>query len=158
VSGTVGAMAKKAPIQTVAGESGVHLIARIVDQMEHIWHPAVGPDSGVDGQIKLRDPATGEVRNVRLGVQSEATTGKWDRETDAGFSFRPEPKDIAYWLSSNQPILLICSRNGEAYWRSVQECARDPKARATGYLRFRKKRTASMLLRLPVVRRKGSRR
>jgi hypothetical protein len=151
-------MAKKAPIQTVAGESGVHLIARIVDQMEHIWHPAVGPDSGVDGQIKLRDPATGEVRNVRLGVQSEATTGKWDRETDAGFSFRPEPKDIAYWLSSNQPILLICSRNGEAYWRSVQECARDPKARATGYLRFRKKRTASMLLRLPVVRRKGSRR
>jgi Domain of unknown function (DUF4365) len=129
---------KKVPIQTVTGESGVHLIERIVDEMGHIWHPAVGPDSGVDGQIELRDPATHEVRNVRLGVQSKATTGKWDRETDASFSYRPEPKDIAYWLSSNQPILLICSRNGQAYWRSVQEWARDATARATGYLRFNK--------------------
>jgi hypothetical protein len=133
-------MAKIAPIQTVIGESGVHLIARVVDEMGHIWHHAVGPDSGVDGQIELRDPATGEVRNVRLGIQSKATTGKWDRETDAGFSYRPEPKDIAYWLSSNQPILLICSRSGEAYWRSVQEWACDPKARAKGYLRFSKVR------------------
>jgi uncharacterized protein DUF4365 len=131
---------KKVLIQTIAGESGVHLIERIVDEMGHIWHPAVGPDSGVDGQIELRDPATGEVRNVRLGVQSKATTGKWARENDAGFSYRPEPRDIAYWLSSNQPVLLICSRDGKAYWRSVQEWARDPKARAAGYLRFNKGR------------------
>jgi hypothetical protein len=131
-------MAKKAPIQAVTGESGVHLIARIVDEMGHIWHPAVGPDSGIDGQIELRDPATGELRNVRLGVQSKATTGKWDRETEHEFSYRPEPHDIAYWLSSNQPVLLICSRDGEAYWRSVQEWARDPVARAKGYLRFNK--------------------
>jgi single-strand DNA-binding protein len=131
-------MAKKAPDQIVTGESGVHLIARIVDEMRHIWHPAIGPDSGIDGQIELRDPSTGDVRNVRLGVQSKATTGKWDRETDKAFTYRPAPNDIAYWLSSNQPVLLICSRPGEAYWRSVQEWARDPKARAKGYLRFDK--------------------
>ena len=131
-------MAKKAPAQVVTGESGVHLIARIVDEMRHIWHPAVGPDSGIDGQIELRDPSTGDVRNVRIGVQSKATTGKWDRETDKAFTYRPAPNDIAYWLSSNQPVLLICSRPGEAYWRSVQEWARDPKARAKGYLRFDK--------------------
>jgi hypothetical protein len=127
-------------MQTVTGESGVHLIARIVDEMGHIWHPAVGPDSGIDGQIELRDPATGELGNVRLGVQSKATTAKWDRESERGFSYRPEPHDIAYWLSSNQPVLLICSRDGEAYWRSVQEWARDPNARAKGYLRFDKQR------------------
>jgi Domain of unknown function (DUF4365) len=133
-------MPKKAPIQTVTGESGIHLIERIVDEMAHIWHPAVGPDSGIDGQIELRDPATGEVRNVRLGVQSKATTSKWDRETDHGFTYRPEPKDIAYWLSSNQPVLLVCSRDGAAYWRSVQEWARDPAQRAKGHLRFDKRR------------------
>jgi hypothetical protein len=133
-------MAKKAPVQTITGESGVHLIARIVDDMEHIWHPAVGQDSGIDGQIELRDPATGELRNVRLGVQSKATKGKWDRENEHGFSYKPEPHDIAYWLSSNQPVLLICSRDGEAYWRSVQEWARNPDARAKGYLRFNKQK------------------
>ncbi len=94
-------MTKKAPIQTVTGESGVHLIARIVDEMRHIWHPAVGPDSGIDGQIELRDPATGEVRNVRLAVQSKATTHRWDRENEHGFSYRPEPHDIAYWLRAH---------------------------------------------------------
>jgi hypothetical protein len=131
-------MAKKASVQTVIGESGVHLIARLVDEMGHIWHPAVGPDSGIDGQIELRDPSTGDVRNVRLGIQSKATTGNWDRETDNAFTYRPAPNDIAYWLSSSQPVLLICSRAGEAYGRSVQEWARDPKARAKGYLRFDK--------------------
>jgi hypothetical protein len=39
-------------------------------------------------------------------------------------------------------VLLICvrPRTGEAYWRSVQEWARDPKQRATGYIRFDKER------------------
>jgi Domain of unknown function (DUF4365) len=133
-------VAKKATNQAVIGETGVHLIARIVDEMGHLWEPTSGVDSGIDGQIELRDPATTEVRNVRIGVQSKASTVGWDRETDAGFSYRPTPKDIAYWLSSNQPVLLICSRAGQAYWRSVQEWARDPKARSKGYLRFDKDR------------------
>jgi Domain of unknown function (DUF4365) len=112
-------MAKKAPDQIVTGESGVHLIARIVDEMRHIWHPAIGPDSGIDGQIELRDPSTGDVRNVRLGVQSKATTGQWDRETDKAFTYRPAPNDIAYWLSSNQPVLhLLAAGRGVLAQRS----------------------------------------
>ena len=118
----------------------MHLIARVVGEMRHLWHPTAGVDSGIDGQIELRDPATGEVRNVRIGVQSKAKAGKWDRETDRGFTYRPKPKDVAYWLSSNQPVLLICVRpaKNEAYWRSMQEWVADPKARASGVVRFDK--------------------
>jgi hypothetical protein len=49
---------------------------------------------------------------------------------------------VAYWLSSNQPVLLICSRpsTGEAYWRSIQEWAHDLEARASGRVAFDKER------------------
>lgn len=135
-------MAKKASDETVIGEQGVALIAAAVAAMKHLWHPTSGVDSGIDGQIELRDPATAEVRNVRIGVQSKATSGPWPSETDTGFYFRPKPKDVDYWLSSTQPVLLICSRpaTGEIYWRSVQEWARDTDARRTGRIAFDKQR------------------
>ena len=45
-------------------------------------------------------------------------------------------------MSSNQPVLLICSRpsTGDAYWRSVQEWAQDLGARASGRVAFDKER------------------
>lgn len=134
------------PVTSIAGNSaqkgdaGVHLITAIVDEMGHLWHPTVGVDSGIDGQIELRDPGTGEVRNVRIGVQSRANPSRWTRETERTFSYRPPPKELAYWLSSNQPVLLICSRpeTGDIYWRSIQEWASDPSQRARGLVRFDK--------------------
>jgi len=135
-------VAKKASKQAVIGEQGVALIARVVLAMGHLWHATTGTDSGIDGEIELRDPATTVVRNVRIGVQSKATTGKWASETQSGFAYKPKPADVDYWLSSNQPVLLVCSRPGtdEIYWRSVQEWALDPAARATGLIRFDKER------------------
>jgi hypothetical protein len=135
-------VAKKASNQAVIGERGVALIARVVLSMGHLWHATTGTDSGIDGEIELRDPATTTVRNVRIGVQSKATTRKWAGETATEFSYKPKPADIAYWLSSNQPVLLICSRpdSDEIYWRSVQEWALDPVVRASGVIRFDKGR------------------
>src|ERR1700733_15108984 len=103
-------MAKKADDAAVLGERGIALIASIVNAMAHLWHPTSGVDSGIDGQIELRDSASGEVRNVRIAVQSKATDRKWPGETATSFYYRPRPADVAYWLSSNQPVLLVCSR------------------------------------------------
>jgi len=135
-------VAKKASNQAVIGEQGVALIARVVLSMGHLWHATTGTDSGIDGEIELRDPSTAVVRNVRIGVQSKATTGKWAGETKTEFAYKPKPADVDYWLSSNQPVLLVCSRpsTDEIYWRSVQEWALDPAARATGLIRFDKER------------------
>lgn len=135
-------MSKKADAQTITGESAIHLITAVVDAMGHLWHPTVGKDSGIDGEIELRDPGTREVRNVRIGVQSRGTEQRLTRETEHGFSYRPSAKDLAYWLSSNQPVLLVISRpsSGVLYWRSVQEWAQNPIEKAKGYLRFDKER------------------
>jgi hypothetical protein len=133
----------KATDETIIGERGIAMIDAAVGAMGHVFHEAPGPtDFGIDGEIELRDPGTGEVRNVRLGVQSRATSRRWAGETADAFYYRPSERHVRYWLSGNQPVLLICSRpdTGEIYWRSVQEWARDPAARATGRIRFDKSR------------------
>jgi hypothetical protein len=128
--------------EAATGETAVAIIALAVRQMGHEWHPTSGNDSGIDGEIELRDPGTGEVRNVRIAVQSKGTERTWDNETAEGFSFSPKLKDIEYWLSSNQPVILVCVRpsSKEAYWRSVQGWARDPEKRATRAIQFDKDR------------------
>ena len=112
--------------------------------MGHLWYPTAGTDVGIDGEIELRDAATDQVRNFRIGVQSKATTKPWRSESESAFVFRAEPDDIEYWLGSNQPVLLVCSRpqDDEIYWRNVQEWARDPRRRATGLISFDKSKHA----------------
>jgi hypothetical protein len=134
---------KKSSRSSRIGRAGIDLIARRVGQMGHHWHPGSGDlDTGVDGEIELVDPANDEVRNFRIGVQSKATEGIWRSETEDGFLWKAEPKDIDYWLGGNQPVLLVCSRprSDEAYFRNVQQWASDPQARATGLIDFDKHR------------------
>ncbi len=136
-------MTQKATDQTLTGERGIAMIADAVGRMKHIWHPGAGAiDFGIDGQIELRDPGSGLVQNVRIGVQSRATTRRWPAESDDGFHYTPSQSHIDYWLSSNQPVLLVCSRpeTGEIYWRSIQEWARDPALRAKRRVTFVKAR------------------
>jgi hypothetical protein len=128
--------------QSAIGEQGVALIALRVGEMGHLWHPTSGVDSGIDGEIELRDPASGQVRNFRIGVQSKATEGVWRTENDQTFLWRADPEHIEYWTGSNQPVILVCSRpkTDEAYWRNVQEWASDPARRASGLVDFDKSR------------------
>jgi hypothetical protein len=64
--------------------------------MRHIWHPTTTVESGIDGEIELRAPSTGEVLNVRIGVQSKATTRRFPGEDDDRFHYIPSPRDIEY--------------------------------------------------------------
>lgn len=123
---------RKVTKQSAIGEKGVALIALRVGEMGHLWHPTSGVDSGIDGEIELRDPASGQVRNFRIGVQSKATEGVWRSETDETFLWRADPEHVDYWIGSNQPVILVCSRPkaGEVYWRNVQDWASDPARRA----------------------------
>jgi hypothetical protein len=76
-------MPRKATRQTITGVRGIALIALVVGEMGHIWREGEGAtDFGIDGDIELRDPGTGHVRNFRIGVQSRATTRRWAGETD----------------------------------------------------------------------------
>jgi hypothetical protein len=134
---------KRSSKQSRIGRAGIALIDRRVGEMGHHWHPGSGDlDTGIDGEIELVDPATDEVRNFRIGVQSKATEGRWRSETEDGFLYKARPVDIDYWMGSNQPVLLVCSRphKDEAYFRNVQQWGAEPKVRATGLIDFDKRR------------------
>ena len=78
-------------------------------------------DVGIDGEIEIRNPRTGEVTNQIIKVQSKAVS-QFQGENESGFDYWPSDNDVRYWLGRNVPVILVVSRpaTNEAYWVSVQ--------------------------------------
>lgn len=78
--------------------------------------------------IELRDPATGEVSNSHLLVQSKAQDALFAGETDERFHYICDDRDLDYWMKATDPVLLICShpKDEQAWWGSRPELLRRP--------------------------------
>ncbi|MBB3042498.1 DUF4365 domain-containing protein [Nocardioides soli] len=117
---------------THKGDAGIALIHRRVSQMKQVWHERT-IDPGIDGTIELRDPATGEMSNQHIFVQSKASD-RFPGETDTKFHYICKERDVDYWMKAgHNPVILICSHpeTGEAWWAHVQSWFSDPARRAT---------------------------
>jgi hypothetical protein len=90
--------------------------------MGFVWRPTAVHDSGVDGEIEIRDPATGRMSGLIIKAQSKALS-TLRNETDEGFDYWADQRDLDYWLSHNVPVILIVSRpaGGELYWLSIKD-------------------------------------
>jgi len=103
------------------GQRGVNLVERIVLGMGFTWE-ATRVDAGIDGQIEIRDPTTGAMKNwiLRAQVKERET---FIRETGESFEFVCEEKDLDYWLGETTPNILIVCRpsTDEAYWISIRD-------------------------------------
>lgn len=132
-------MTKKVDRSAHIGDSAISLIHTRVNEMGFVWHERK-IDAGIDGSIELRDPATGEVNNRHFLVQSKGRGNRFSGENDRGFHFMCKQEDIDYWMSSEIPVLLVCSHpvTGEAWWAHVQGWFADPRRRATGRVDFDK--------------------
>lgn len=105
------------------------------------WHERNGNlDAGIDGEIELRNPATGEVANKLLLVQSKASDRPFPGENEHGFHYLCNQSDVDQWMSADNPVLLICShpQSGEAWWMHIQGWFADPHRRASGRIDFDK--------------------
>ena len=133
---------KKVTSQSLIGQSGINLIERIVQDMGYIWRPTPIYDVGIDGEIEIRDPTSGEMTNAIIKVQSKATTKQFQSETDNSFEYRCEQKDLDGWLRGNVPIVLVVCRpdTDEAYWVSIRDYFRDPAIQKTSKVLFDKQR------------------
>lgn len=122
---------KSFPDRQVVAQQGINLIEKIILNMGLVWRPTEAHDTGIDGEIEVRSPQTGEMSNCILKVQSKATSGRFTAETDQGFEYLCKPKDLDYWLGGNVPVVLIVSRpkNEEAYWIHVNEYFADSQKR-----------------------------
>lgn len=121
------------------GDAGIALIHQRVSAMGHVWHERQ-VDAGIDGTIELRNPATGEVSNCHLLVQSKASDANFASETDDRFHYDCDERDLKYWMKSTIPVLLVCShpKRGEAWWVHIQSYFADPGRLTTGRVDFNK--------------------
>lgn len=111
---------KKLTDQQLLGEQGTSLISLAVSKMGYVWRPTSQHDTGIDGEIEIRDAASGVVSGLSLKVQSKAVSN-FDGETDDGFDYRAQQRDVDYWLQHNVPVILVVSRprTNEVYWLPV---------------------------------------
>lgn len=121
------------------GDGGIALIHQRVYAMGHVWHERK-TDAGIDGEVEIRDPVTGEVANRLVLVQSKASDRAFPGETDTGFYYRVEQRDVDGWMAAANPVIVVCShpRIGEAWWAHVQAQFADPARRASRRLEFSK--------------------
>jgi len=132
--------AKRVTTQALVGQQGINLIEQVVLRMGSIWNPTVAIDVGIDGNIELCEPGTGRALGIVLLVQSRATEGEFQAETDQSFEYLCSERELEYWMQGNAPVLLIRSRpsTNEAYWVSLKEYFGEPARRATRLVRFDK--------------------
>src|ERR1039458_2415978 len=98
---------KRITKNSLLGEQGIALIHQRVLEMGYLWYPTGGLEAGIDGLIELRDPVTGAVRNSIVQVQSKATDSSFEGETDNGFFFVCDERDLDYWLNGNAPVITF---------------------------------------------------
>lgn len=113
---------KRLTDQQLLGTQGTGLIEVLVSAMGFVWRPTPQHDAGIDGEIEIRDTSDGRMTGMLIKVQSKAVSA-FQNESDEGFDYWPEPRDVRYWLEHSLPVILIVSRPAtqEAYWISVSE-------------------------------------
>lgn len=120
-------MSKKVAAQSIIGQTGANFVERIVLKMKYAWRPILIFDVGVDGEIEICDPVTGEATNAIVRVQVKTTTKPFQAETNESLEYSCDQRDLDYWLRGNAPVILIVCRpdTDEAYWVSVKDYFKD---------------------------------
>src|SRR6266699_355809 len=97
-------------------------------------------EAGIDAFVELADPQTGAAAACFLGVQVK-TQELFSAETPDHFSYYLDGQDLAYWMSSEIPILLIVfrARTDEAYAVFVQKYFALPENRNKKTVIFQKR-------------------
>lgn len=112
---------KKLTDNALLGEQGASLISLAISKMGFVWRPTSQHDTGIDGEIEIRDSATGAVSGLIIKVQSKALT-VLPNDSEDGFDYWPTQADVEYWLGHNVPVILVVSRpaTNDVFWQTVE--------------------------------------
>lgn len=148
---------KKLTDEQLLGGQGIALIDLAVSRMGYVWRPTAQHDTGVDGEIEVRDQASGTVTGLILKVQSKAVSA-FQNETDEGFDYWPTERDVQYWLRHNVPVILVVSRpaTNEVYWRRVAEPAGRSEAKRFHFVKAQDRLDDTACGRLAEIARAGA--
>jgi hypothetical protein len=113
---------KKLTANQIHGQDGELAVARRALDMGFAFNSNNRLETGIDGFIELRNRQSGETLGRFIGVQVKTTaSGAYSAEDDGGFDFLLKPEDLAYWSSSNIPVIIVLVRlsDNSLYWKSV---------------------------------------
>lgn len=116
------------------GELGETLVKAAVLRLGHVFEGRGRLETGVDGTIEFRDPATGKMLGKTVAVQVKTTArGDYGREDDAGFEYLLRSADLDYWLNTNLPVVIVLVRLSDQsiYWKDVSTGAPGDERRLT---------------------------
>lgn len=104
------------------GELGETLVKAAVLGLGHVFEGRGRLETGIDGTIEFRDPATRKMLGKTVAVQVKTTAGgKYSREDDTGFEYLLKTADLEYWRDTNLPVIIIVLRLSDQslYWKDV---------------------------------------
>jgi hypothetical protein len=104
------------------GELGETLVKTAVLKLGHIFEGRGRLETGIDGTIEFRDPATGRMLGKTVAVQVKTTaSGTYPREDKGGFEYLLKTDDLEYWRNTNLPVIVILLRLSDQsmYWKDV---------------------------------------
>ena len=127
--------------QVISGQKGINLIEKVVLDMGFVWNAST-LDAGIDGVIEIRDAQTGAATNCVIQVQSKATAVTFQGDSEQGFEYLCDERDLTYWMGGNAPVILVCSHlsTGLSYWVSIKDYFKDPQKLKTRKILFNKNR------------------
>ena len=133
---------KKLTHSQLTGKAGVALLTLRLASMGFNFHETGSVETGTDGFVELHDPDSGETLSTVFRVQSKATENgrAWQSETETSFVFPCKERDIADWVASNVPVVLVCSdtKRQVAYWKDVTAYFADATKRQRRHVVFDK--------------------
>lgn len=136
-------VAKKITHSDMIGKAGVALVALRLSEIGFLFHETGSVEAGTDGFVELRDPSSGEMLSSVFRLQSKATENgrAWAAETAESFAFTCKEKDISDWVTSNVPVVLVCSdtKRQLSYWKDVTSYFADPVRRQRRQVVFDKR-------------------
>lgn len=130
---------KQIDLSAHTGDGGIALIHQRVYEMGHVWHERK-IDAGIDGEIEIRNPITGDVHNRLLLVQSKARNRPFPGESADRFHYLVGQRDLDAWMAADNAVILVCShpQTGEAWWAHIQGQFDNPARRASRRVEFDK--------------------
>jgi len=104
------------------GELGETLVKAAIHRLGHVFEGRGRLETGIDGTIEFRDPATGRMLGKTVAVQVKTTaSGKYTRENESWFEYVLRTADLDYWNSTNLPVIIVLLRLSDQsiYWKDV---------------------------------------
>ncbi len=133
---------KKLTNSDMIGKAGISLVGLRLAEIGFLFHETGAVEAGTDGFVELRDPSSGEMQSTVFRLQSKATRNgrAWQHENETSFDYPCKERDIADWVASNVPVVLVCSDTARqiAFWKDVTTYFRSPERRADRRVTFDK--------------------